>query len=149
MESVFLVEKESVPLGFVLLNLDGKSLPEAIICTLSEGHPLSARELFIILSRQTKRDFTYQAVHKAVSTLSEKNILSKKTNKYLLSEKFILKLAQYSDFLQTRYKLESKKIDSDKNCPHPIVFHLFNEIRKQNSLLERTLDSSSAKEFFP
>ena len=138
-----------MPLGLVLLSLDGKSLPEAIICNLSEGLPLSARQLYHALSQQTNREFTYQAVHKAVSSLSKKNIISKKDNKYLLSEKFILRLAQYCDLLILKYRLVKEKNKGDEDRFHPLVLELFDEIKKQNQLLERTLGLPSTKEFLP
>jgi len=83
---------------------DAKS---AIIRTLSEKWPLSAKQIHSAVSKDGGR-LTYQAIHKSLGELLEAGTVSKANSGYSLSLDWIVELRKFSEKLEYEYSGKKK-----------------------------------------
>ena len=84
---------------------------DLILKILSEEWPLSAKEIFSRVSKNSSKDISYQAVHKTLNSLVEESILEKEGGKYLLSLSWVGNTKELLSKLEINLK-EGKGVSS-------------------------------------
>ncbi|GEM_PF-1382407 len=68
-----------------------------IISILSEEHPLSAKQLFERVKKETDSQITYQAVHKTLAAMAKESILTKSRTGFEIDEKWINNIKRFGE----------------------------------------------------
>ncbi len=91
--------------NIVLPKISGKSKStrDLIISVLSEEWPLSAKQVFERVKKQSGESISYQAVHKVLLQLSGEKILEKRGNDYQLSKDWVAGMKTLFNSLEQRY----------------------------------------------
>jgi hypothetical protein len=79
------------------------STKNAIIETVSEKFPLSAKEIYFSIKKNYGLSVTYQAIHKTIKELIENSILVKENNKYKISKIWVEEIKKFSKDLEKKY----------------------------------------------
>jgi hypothetical protein len=98
------------------------STKNAIIETISEKFPLSAKEIYFSIKKKYGLSVTYQAIHKTIKELVENLILIKEDNKYKISQEWIKEIKQFSTNLEKAYLTEDL---SQQKYPTKLVFDTY------------------------
>ncbi len=77
---------------------------DLVINILTHTWPLSARKIYNKIKKEYNFDVTYQAVHKTLKQLLDKDVLIREGNRYQLSEEWINKIEKFGSTIKTRYK---------------------------------------------
>lgn len=117
------------------LSFNTNSSKETIIELLSTEWPLTAKKMHRRLIKKYHRSITYQAVHKALTELAEKNIIEKGKEGYRINKSWLKQLGEFSQKLEQ--ELEDKNKKSEVKAMHRFVFTIHNDfIKFVNGLME-------------
>jgi len=108
-----------------------------IIQVLSEEWPLTARQIYTKISRQTPATITYQGVHKAVRQLEENGVLTRKDNKYQVDLEWLKSIRAFSELVQRKYL---NKVSGDSS-PDKMSF-VFDTVSEADAFILDILSSS-------
>lgn len=92
---------------------------QAIISILSNEWPLSAKQLYQKVTKETNKQLTYQAVHKILNQLAEQQIILKHNQAYQLNPQWITQIKNFGQTIDHVYSNESGKIDLPKDLSQP------------------------------
>ena len=95
------------------LNNGKQSTASLIVKILGKEFPLTAKEIHHRLKREFASTASYQAVHKALSSLSADGLLEKSGSEYRLSEKYISNVKKMGEDIESFYK--GDKFDFNKD----------------------------------
>lgn len=79
------------------------SVKDDIFSILSEEFPLSAKEIYGRVKKQSGRDITYQAVHKTLQSLGEQKVVEKQNGKYRIQKEWIDHIRDHLTILEHQY----------------------------------------------
>ena len=88
---------------YIMALTGSNSTKEIIIELLSRDWPLSARKIYLKLTKEHLLSLSYQATHKALKELVEKNVLEKDRDGYKLGEEWIKGLGEFSGRMKNEY----------------------------------------------
>ena len=94
------------------MNTDNKSVKDLIIIILADHWPLTLKEIHNHLKKNYSINVSYQAVHKTINELKNKNILDKNRKEYQLNIGWIKSIAEFGEKLEGAY--QEKKPLTDK-----------------------------------
>ena len=102
----------------------GNSSRDLVLKTLFFEWPLTAKEIYSRVSKNSDKDVSYQAIHKMINSLLDEGILSKQDNKYLVSLDWV---RQRKDLLTV---LETNLVEGRVVSPleQKIVFETIHEV---------------------
>jgi hypothetical protein len=86
-------------LSFFLSNKSSSS-KDLVVSVLSREWPLSAKEIFSRVRKDSKVNLSYQAVHKVILLLVKEGVVAKKEGKYLISSVWADSLFDFSQSLK-------------------------------------------------
>jgi len=96
------------------IGLAGNDTKEKIIEILSLEWPLSARKIFMRLTKSYHLSITYQGTHKALKELENKEILKKEMKGYSINKKWINDLGEFSErigkIIDFNFGIEEEKV---------------------------------------
>ncbi len=106
-----------------------KTVKEKIINILSFEWPLTTKEIYSKVTKTSSTEKSYQAIHKALSELVEKQVIEKKENGFMLKKEWIKNCTKYFSYLNDSY-IEQKKtfIDKELKTPSKIIFNDVSEL---------------------
>lgn len=107
--------------------MTGSSTKDQIISILSQEFPLSAKQIFNQISKDSG-NISYQAVHKALLELLSSKVVEKKGNDYLLSMQWVDSLQGSLDGIRAKYLSLSAELPEQSNL-------LFESITELDSFL--------------
>lgn len=120
------------------LSFGANPTKETIVELLSQEWPLSAKKIFRKLSKGHNLSITYQAIHKALKELTEKNILEKIKEGYKINKAWIKNLGDFSQKLEE--ELESSNQKREIKTIHKISFDIHRDFIKFHlDLMEDTI----------
>ncbi len=90
-------------LHLLKLNSEGASTKQKIIHVLGEEWPLTAKQIYTCIRKNSAITITYQAIHKTLKELLEDGIVSKMESKYSLSKNWVENVKQFGTSLHKRY----------------------------------------------
>ena len=107
------------------------SVKDLIISILSHEWPLTSKSIHQRIIRLYSVECTYQAVHKQLKEMQGKRIVRKQGKHYLISEKWLNELSQFSTQLKKQYSESSKILIPfedflEKKDPVPISLNNYN-----------------------
>ena len=85
------------------LSKQNKSTKDAVISVLAEKWPLTAKEIYNRVKRESNTTVSYQAIHKLLNQLIEEKIIVKEGMGYLLNKDWIKNLKNFSSSLEELY----------------------------------------------
>ena len=85
------------------LSKQNKSTKDAVISVLAEKWPLTAKEIYNRVKRESGTTVSYQAIHKLLNQLIEEKIIVKEGMGYLLNKDWIKNLKNFSSSLEELY----------------------------------------------
>ena len=91
----------------------GNSSRDFVVRALSEEWPLSAKEIFNRVSKESNKELSYQAIHKVLVSLTDEKILVKQNGKYLINLSWVEDSKDILDLLQKN--LIAEKVVSPLN----------------------------------
>jgi hypothetical protein len=102
------------------------TVKDLVVVTLTQQWPLSAKEIYFQLKKEHNVSVTYQAVHKVLQMLIDKNILTIECKKYQLNKDWINLMTENFNNLKKSYFNKNK---FDKNViPSKLVFQSYYEM---------------------
>lgn len=108
----------------ILTNGNQKTVKEKIINILSFEWPLTAKEIYLRITKENVKPISYQAIHKSLIELVEENILEKKQNEFLLKKEWITNCTNLFTYLNSAYvEQKTKIIDYELKQPVKVIFH--------------------------
>lgn len=111
---------------------------ETIVELLSQEWPLNAKKIYHRLVRKHSISITYQAVHKALTELKEKNIIEKTKEGYKINKSWIKDLGDFSQKLEE--ELESPNQKREIKTIHKLSFKIHRDFIKFHlDLMEDTI----------
>lgn len=120
------------------LSFGANPTKETIVELLSQEWPLSAKKIFHKLSKRHNLSITYQAVHKALTELTEKNIIEKTKDGYHINKLWIKELGEFSQKLEE--ELESPNQKREIKTTHKLSFKVHRDFIKFHlDLMEDTI----------
>lgn len=104
------------------------SSSDLIILILSQDWPLSAKQLFNRVVKEKGSNISYQAVHKTILDLLEKDVLLREKNSYKLNSEWISKVKKFGESLDVAYSTNQKvDFETDFEKPHLASFDYYND----------------------
>jgi len=100
---------------FELLNLVSGSSKERIVGILGEQWPLSAKEIYNKLQKNSSLTSSYQATHKMLLQLVDSGVVAKNGGNYELNRVWISNMKKISLNLEQNYETKNKNYSLDKN----------------------------------
>ena len=85
------------------LSKQNKTTKDAVISVLAEKWPLTAKEIYNRVKRESNTTVSYQAIHKLLNQLIEEKIIVKEGMGYLLNKDWIKNLKNFSSSLEELY----------------------------------------------
>ena len=108
--------------------LGGSHTKQVVIDILSSEWPLTAKRLYNKLKKEYGIKISYQATHKALQELTEKKILTKDKDGYIINKKWIKELGEISEKVQS--DLENHHLKREVKTCHKISFDNHREFIK-------------------
>ncbi|MEK6958579.1 MAG: hypothetical protein AABW59_00890 [archaeon] len=94
-------------LSLFVPNLKSNSSKDLVVQVLVNEWPLSAREIFNRVKKNSSSSVSYQAVHKALKLLENDKILYKESGKYSINSSWVESVSDFASFLKRN--LDSQK----------------------------------------
>lgn len=116
----------------ILINGNQKTVKEKIINLLGFEWPLTAKEIYLKISKEHSKPISYQAIHKALTELTEEHIIEKKQNEFLLKKEWIKNCTNLFSYLNSAYVEEKTRIiDYELKTPTKVIFNDVSECTTQ------------------
>ena len=91
--------------------MEGNSSKDFILAILSKEFPLTSKQIFNKVKLESKKQISYQAVHKVLQEMVLSGILSKENALYQINSNWINQMKKTISNLETMYKYRGQKID--------------------------------------
>ena len=116
----------------ILTNGNQKTVKEKIISILGFEWPLTAKEIYLKVTKEHSKPVSYQAIHKALTELLEELIIEKKENEFLLKKAWIKNHTNFFSYLNSAYIEEkTRPIDYELKKPVHLIFNDISEFTVQ------------------
>lgn len=92
---------------------------EAVLQILSEKQSLTAKELYAEVVKETKKNVSYQALHKTLQQLEKETVIQRIQNKYSLHPDWLQSMENWLQKIKSRTSLENTKLEK----PELRTFH--------------------------
>ena len=109
--------------NFPQFNLRNASTKEQVIYFLSNEWPLSVKQIYNKVSKESKSGISYQAVHKVIKRLEEDGTVVQNGKDYKLSDDWLFSLKKFSDEVHGRYSKTQGKYEVKPSFEGKIVMH--------------------------
>jgi len=107
-----------------------KNVKDLIINALTIEWPLSLKKLYNLLKKRYRTKVSYQAVHKALQELVDKEVIVKNKMEYSLNLDWIKNLREFSEEIEKSYLNKSPLIDLSIEDSKSFVFNNLVELDK-------------------
>jgi len=97
------------------IGLKSNSTKDNIILILSNEWPLSAKEIYFEVQKNSLKEITYQAVHKTILQLEEEGIIERNHKQIQLKKTWIEQSKKFFSNLTTTYSNSNGKYKIDQN----------------------------------
>jgi hypothetical protein len=106
----------------LIQNTDQLTTKELILSVLTKKWPLSAKEIYSRVSKHSKKEITYQAIHKVLTELESQNLLEKKGKNYSLNIEWLEQQINELSQVKQKYTGKTRKIIVNKHSSTPQVY---------------------------
>ncbi|NUN11047.1 hypothetical protein HUU53_00165 [Candidatus Micrarchaeota archaeon] len=102
-----------MPVDFSVIGSSKKDLKQLILKTLQDGRFLSARQIYLTISKELAEGYnvSYQGVHKMLIQLTDQGLLKKENSEYGLNPVWVHDLKAFGDFLEKSMSGKTKVED--------------------------------------
>jgi hypothetical protein len=103
-------------------NTEQLTTKELILSVLTKKWPLSAKEIYSRVSKHSKKEITYQAIHKVLTELESQKILEKKGRNYSLNIEWLEKQINELSQVKQKYTGKVREIIVNKHSSTPQIY---------------------------